>query len=150
MTNTAIMHVPFKAQQQVIMDLIGGQVDLTCDNIPSILPYVRSGQVRALAATSLKRLDVLPELPTLHESGLSGYEISAWGGFALPAGVSGNVVQRLNAEINKALVSPTVTKSLASRDSTAMGGTPEQFAEHVRKETKKLGKLIKAAGIKPQ
>jgi tripartite-type tricarboxylate transporter receptor subunit TctC len=86
----------------------------------------------------------------LHESGLPGYEMSGWGGYAVPVGVSPNLIKRLNSEINKALASPTISKSLASRDAITVGGTPDEFAEHVRKETEKLGKLIKAAGIKPQ
>lgn len=83
-------------------------------------------------------------------SGILGYEISGWSGFALPKGVSREVVSRLNAEINKALASQAVTKGIASRGGIGVGGTPEEFAEHVRKETERLGKLIKAVGIQPQ
>jgi tripartite-type tricarboxylate transporter receptor subunit TctC len=89
-------------------------------------------------------------LPTLDEAGLPGYEITGWSGFAVPAGVPRDVVLRLNAEINKAVVSPAVTKGMASRGGMGVGGTPEEFAEHVRKETERLGKLIKTVGIKPQ
>lgn len=150
MTNTVILHVPYKGSQQAITDLMGGQIDIVCDNLSVTLPHVQSGRVRALAVTSLERLAQLPELPTLHESGLPGYEISGWGGFVVPVGVSPNLIQRLNSEINKALTAPTISNAIALRGSTAVGGTPEQFAEHVRKETEKLGKLIKTAGIKPQ
>jgi tripartite-type tricarboxylate transporter receptor subunit TctC len=150
MTGTAIVHIQYKAQQQTALDLIGGEIDIVCDNLTVLLPYVQSGRVRALAITSLKRLDVVPEIPTLHEAGVSGYEISAWGGFAVPTGVSPNRIQRLNIEINKALVSSTISKTLVSRGTIAVGGTPEEFAEHIRNETDKLGKLIKAIGIKPQ
>jgi len=150
MTDTSLMYIPFKSQQQVIMDVIGGQIDLAFESLTFMLPYVRSGRVRALAVTSLKRLEALSELPTLHESGLPGYEFSGWSGYAVPVGVSPNAIQRLNLEINKALASPTVLKSYASRGGITAGGTPEEFGEHVRKETEKFGKLIKAAGIKPQ
>ena len=150
MTSTGILHVPYKAQQQAALDVIGGQIDIVCDNLGVMLPYVRAGRVRALAVTSPKRVASQPELPTLHESGVPGYEYSTWGGFAAPARVPSNLIQRLNSEINKAIASPAISKSLASRDSTAMGGTPEEFAEHVRKETERLGALIKTLGIKPQ
>jgi len=150
MTNTAILHIPYKAQQQVAMDLIGGQIDLVCEPLVFMLPYVQSGRVRGLAVTSLKRLDVLSELPTLNESGLTGYEFSGWSGYAVPVGVSPSTIQRLNLEINKALASPTVLKSYASRGGITAGGTPQQFADHVRNETEKFSRLIEAAGIKPQ
>ena len=150
MTDTAIVHVPYKGTQQAVTDVIGGQVDILCDNLASLLPLVRSGRLRALAVTSLKRSAVVPELPTLDEAGLPGYEITGWSGMAVPAGVPRATVLRLNAEINKALASPAVTKGIASRGGTGVGGTPEEFAEHVRKETDRLGKLVRAVGIKPQ
>ena len=150
MTGTAIVHVPYKGTQQAVTDLIGGQIDILCDNLASLLPLVRSGRLRALAVTSLKRSAALPELPTLDEAGLTGYELTGWSGLAVPAGVPRDIVLRLNDEINKALASPTVIKGISSRGGTTMGGTPEQFAEHVRRETERLGKLIKAVGIKPQ
>jgi tripartite-type tricarboxylate transporter receptor subunit TctC len=142
--------VPYKGTQQAVTDVIGGQIDILCDNMASMLPFVRAGRVRALAVTSLKRSAAIPELPTLDESGLPGYELSGWSGMAVPAGVPRDLVMRLNAEINKALASAQVTKGIASRGGIGVGGTPEEFAEHVRKETERLGKLIKAVGIKPQ
>lgn len=150
MTGTQIQHVPYKGTQQAVTDLIGGQIDILCDNMASILPLVRAGRLRALAVTSLKRSTVLPELPTLDESGLPGYELTGWTGMAVPAGVPRAVILRLNEEINKALVSPTVSKGIQSRGGTGVGGTPEKFGEHVRRETERLGKLIRAVGIKPQ
>ena len=150
MTDTAIVHVPYKGTQQAVTDVISGQIDILCDNMASMLPFVRSNRVRALAVTSQKRSAVIPELPTLDESGLPGYELGGWSGMAVPAGVPRAIVLRLNAEINKALASPAVSKGIPSRGGIAVGGTPEEFAEHVRKETDRLGKLIKAVGIKPQ
>ncbi len=150
MTSTTIVHVPYKGTQQAVSDLIGGQIDILCDNMASLLPLVRSGRLRALGVTSLKRSAALPELPTLDEAGIPGFELTGWSGFAVPAGAPRDIVLRLNAEINKALTSPTVIKGIASRGGTPLGGTPEQFAEHVRKETEKLGKLIRTVGIKPQ
>ena len=150
MTSTAIVHVPYKGTQQAVSDLIGGQIDILCDNLASLLPLVKSGRVRGLAVTSLKRNAALPDLPTLDEAGLPGYELTGWSGMAVPAGVPREIVPRLNEEINKALASPTVIKGITSRGGTPMGGTPEQFGEHVRRETERLGQLIKAVGIKPQ
>ena len=150
MTDTAIVHVPYKGTQQAVTDLIGGQIDILCDNMSPLLPLVQSGRLRGLAVTSLKRSAALPEMPTLDESGLPGYEITGWSGMAVPAGVPRDIVLRLNAEINQALLSPAVTKGMASRGGTGMGGTPEEFGDHVRKETERLEKLIKAIGIKPQ
>ena len=150
MTGTAIVHVAYKGTQLAATDLISGQIDVLCDNLASMLPHVRSGRVRALAVTSLKRSAAIPELPTLDESGIPGYELTGWSGIAVPAGVPRDIVLRLNAEINKALQSSTVTKGMALRGGVGVGGTPQQFTEHVRKETERLGRLIKAVGIKPQ
>ena len=149
MTGTVIVHVPYKGTQQAVTDVIGGQIDMVCDNIGPLLPLVRSGRLRGLAVTSLKRSSVVPELPTLDEAGIPGYELTGWSGLAVPAGVPREIVLRLNAEINKALLT-SLSKSIAERGGAAMGGTPEQFAEHVRRETERLGKLLKAVGIKPQ
>ncbi len=150
LTGTSIVHVPYKGTQQAASDLIGGQIDILCDNLASMLPMVKANRVRALGVTSLKRTAALPDLPTLDEAGVPGFELTGWAGMATPTGVPRDIVQRLNSEINKALASPAVQKGLASRGGTGMGGTPEQFAEHVRRETERLGKLIRAIGIKPQ
>jgi tripartite-type tricarboxylate transporter receptor subunit TctC len=150
MTGTAITHVPYKGTQFALTDLIGGQIDILCDNLGSMLPIVKSGRVRALAVTSLKRTAALPELPTLDELGLTGYELTGWAGIAVPAGVPRDIVLRLNAEINKALTSPVVIKGMTSRGGAGLGGTPEDFAERVRRETDKMSKLIRSVGIKPQ
>lgn len=150
MTGTSMVHVAYKGTQQALTDVISGQIDILCDNLASLIPHVRSERVRALAVTSIKRSAAIPELPTLDEAGVPGFELSGWAGFAVPTGVPRDIVLRLNAEINKGLQSPAVLKGLASRGSVGVGGTPEQFAAHVRKESERLGKLIKTVGIKPQ
>jgi tripartite-type tricarboxylate transporter receptor subunit TctC len=150
MTDTSIVHVPYKGTQQAVTDIISGQIDILCDNMASMQAFVRSNRVRALAITSLKRSAAFPDLPTLDESGLAGYELSGWSGMAVPAGVPPSIVLRLNSEINKALQSTAVSKGIASRGGIGVGGTPEDFAGHVRKETERLGKLIRTVGIKPQ
>jgi tripartite-type tricarboxylate transporter receptor subunit TctC len=150
MTNTNMLHVSYKGGPQAITDVISGQVHIVCEFSSVMLPYIRSGRVNALGVTSLKRLAVLPELPTLDEAGIAGYEHTVWGGVSVPARTPRDLVLRLNAEINKALKSPLVSKLIVDRGGTPMGGTPEQFTELLRKETEKWGKVIKAAGINPQ
>ncbi len=149
-TGSNIVHVSYKGIQQAITDVIGGQIHLVCAAAGAILPHVTAGRVRALGVTSLKRLPAAPELPTLDEAGVPGYEVTGWGGYVVPTKAPRNIVLRLNAEINKALSSPSVLKGFDVRGSTPGGGTPEQFAELMRTETEKWGKVIKAAGIKPR
>jgi tripartite-type tricarboxylate transporter receptor subunit TctC len=150
MTGTSMVHVPYKGTQQAVVDIMGGQIDILCDNLASLMPLVRSGRLRALAVTSLKRSAVVPDLPTLDESGLPGYELTGWLGVAAPIGVPKQVVSRLNAEINQALKSPAIVKGITSRGGTPVGGAPEDFADHVRRQTERMGKLLKSLDIKPQ
>jgi tripartite-type tricarboxylate transporter receptor subunit TctC len=150
MTGTHLVHVPFKGIQQAITDVIGGRIHVLCDNVVSIIPHVRAGRVHALGVTSLKRVPLVPDVPTVDEAGIPGYEITPWAGLAFPAGTPKDIVLRLNAEMNKVLLSPSEIKTASDNGNTLIGGTPEHFAEHIRKETEKWGKVIKAAGIKPQ
>jgi tripartite-type tricarboxylate transporter receptor subunit TctC len=149
-TGTNVVHVAYKGTSQAISDVIGGQIHMLCDVVYSVLPYVRSGRVRAIGVTSLKRSPIAAEVPTFDEAGISGYELTVWGGYSFPARTSRDLMLRLNAEINKVLLSPSGLKAIADRGSVAIGGTPEGFAEHLRKDTEKWGKVIKAAGITPQ
>ena len=150
MTGTRIVPVTYKAIQQAITEAIAGQIHVVCDNMGSIMPHVKAGRMRGLGVTSPKRSPVLPDLPTVAEQGLPGYEIMPWSGYVVPKQTPTSIVTRLNAEFNKALFSPAVSDRLAAIGSTPVGGTPEQFAEHVRKETSKWAQVIKAVGIKPQ
>jgi tripartite-type tricarboxylate transporter receptor subunit TctC len=150
MSGTSMVHVAYKGTQQALTDVISGQIDILCDNLASLIPHVRSGRVRALAVTSLKRSTAIPELPTVDEAGVAGFELSGWAGFAVPAGVPRETLLRINTEINKGLLSPAVIKGLAARGSVGAGGTPAYFGDHVRRETERLGKLINTVGIKPQ
>src|SRR3954468_15835147 len=150
MTGTSIIHVSYKGSQQAVTDLISGQIEIVCDNMGPLLPQVRAGRLRALGVTALKRSPVLPELPTLDEAGIPGFELTTWGGFAMPAATPQAIAQRMNAEMNKALSSPAVLQGLTAISLTPEGGTPERFAEHVRLQTEKLGRLIKSIGIEPQ
>jgi tripartite-type tricarboxylate transporter receptor subunit TctC len=118
------------------------------DNIPSIGPHVKAEKVRGLAVTSAKRVPAYPELPTVAEAGVPGFEVTGWGGLIVPAGTPKSIVVRLNAELNETLALPHLTERLTSLGSEVAGGTPEQFAELIRKETIKWGDVVKRAGIK--
>lgn len=150
MTGTSMVHVPYKGTQMAVTDILGGQIDILCDNLASLVPHVKAGRLRALAVTSLKRSPAVPDLPTLDESGLPGYELTGWLGVAAPKATPKDVVARLNAEINKALKSELVTRGMSVRGGTPVGGTPEEFADHVRREMDKMSKLLKSLGVKPQ
>jgi tripartite-type tricarboxylate transporter receptor subunit TctC len=148
MTGTQMVHVPYKAAQQAIAEMIAGQVQLLFDNFGSIVPHVKAGRIRGLGVTSLKRSPALPELPTIDEAGVPGFEVTAWGGVVVPAGVSRTTIARLNAEINRALASPSFREKVSTFGYEVAGGTPEQFEAFVKKEAAKWAEVIKRGGIK--
>lgn len=149
MTGTKMLHVPYKAIQMAITDMISGQLQVVSDNLASVLPHVRAKRVRPIGVTTLQRSPVVPEIPAIAET-VPGFEIAPWGGYALPARTPKEIVLRFNAEINKALKVPVVAERFASFGSNVIGGAPEQFAEHVRRETAKWSGVIRAAGIVPR
>ena len=148
MTGTQMVHVPYKAAQQAIAELIAGQVQLLFDNFGSIVPHVKAGRVRGLGVTSKKRSSAFPELPTLDEAGVPGFELTAWGGVVVPAGVPRTTVARLNAEINRALASPSLREKVSMFGYEVAGGTPEQFDMFVKREAAKWADVIKRVGAK--
>lgn len=148
MTGTQMVHVPYKAAQQAIAEMIAGQVHLLFDNFGSIVPHVKGGRIRGLGVTSKKRSPALPELPTLDEAGVPGFELTAWGGVVVPAGVPKTTVARLNAEINRALAAAALKEKVSVFGYEVAGGTPERFTEHVRKEAAKWADVIKRSGVK--
>lgn len=148
MTGTRIVRVTYKGIQQAAADVMSGQVHMVCDNLPSILPHVKSGRVRALGVTTLKRSLVVPDLPTLDEAGVPGFERTGWNGYIAPARLPREIVMRLNTEINKALNSPTIREKTLGVGSVIVGGTPEQFGQLLRAEIDKWGKIIRTLGIK--
>ena len=150
MTGIRIYHVFYKDTMQAITEVIGGQIHMMFANIGPLLQHAKSGKVRALGVTSLERLPMLPNVPTIAESGLAGFETAASGGYIVPARVSRDIVLRLNAEINKVLQVPDVRNKIEAMGGIVGGGTPEQYAEHIRKESEKWGKVFKIAGITPQ
>jgi tripartite-type tricarboxylate transporter receptor subunit TctC len=150
MTGTYMVHIPYKGAAPAVTDLMAGRVHLMFDNLASALPNVKAGKVRALAVTTRKRSGFLPELPTLDEAGLKGFEMTTWWGVMAPAKTPDAVVQRLNAEIFKALEMPDVKDRLRAMGSeTPVVRTPEAFSAFVAAELKTYGDLVKRSGAKP-
>jgi tripartite-type tricarboxylate transporter receptor subunit TctC len=148
MTGTQIVHVPYKGSPQGISDLIAGQVQLMLDNLTSISAYVRSGKVRGIGVSSVKRSLIFPDIPTIAEAGVPGYETNAWGGIVVPVGTPKAIVMKLNTEINKALRTPALKERYAAIEAEPAGGTPEEFAALVKKDTVKWADVIKKSGAK--
>lgn len=143
-----ITHIPYKGSGPAVTDLIGGQVQMMFDNIPSSISHIRSGKLRALATTGAKRSASLPELPTMVEAGVPGYESGAWFGLAVPAGTPKEIIERLNAEGQKATRSPEFIKRMSDLGYEIVGGTPAQMAEMIQDEIKRWGPIVKASGAK--
>jgi tripartite-type tricarboxylate transporter receptor subunit TctC len=148
MTGTRMVHVPFKAAVIAITDLTAGRVQVMADNINSIGPHVKSNRLRGLAVTSARRVPAFPDLPTIAEAGVPGFDVAAWAGVIVPAGVPKPIVQRLNAELNKALAAPAVADKLPELGLQVVGGTPEEFASHIRKEAARWADVVKRSGAK--
>ena len=148
MAGVDMTHVPYKGSAPALTDLMGGQVQIMFDNLPSALPLIKAGKLRAIAVTSLKRAPALPDVPTISESGLPGFEASSWFGVLAPAGTPSPIVAKINADVNKWLQSPEAREQLLAQGANAAGGTPEQFTAHIRAETEKWAKVVKASGAK--
>jgi tripartite-type tricarboxylate transporter receptor subunit TctC len=148
MAGVDMVHVPYKGSAPAVTDLVGGQVQLMFDNLPSSLAQIKAGKLRAIAVTSAQRAPALPDVPTIAESGLPGFEATSWFGVLVPAGTPPAIVTRLNAEIDKWLHSPEAKEKLLGQGAVAAGGTPEQFGAYIRSETEKWAKVIKTSGAK--
>jgi tripartite-type tricarboxylate transporter receptor subunit TctC len=142
-----LMHVPYKGGAPALNDLVGGHVDMFVSSIPQALQLVRSGQIRTLAVTSSRRSAILPDVPTLAEAGTPGADAETWWGIAGPAGMPADVVNALNAEINKALASPEVTTFLTNEGAEAEAMTPRQFGDMMRRETARWTKVAHEANV---
>lgn len=141
-------HVPYKGSSPALVDLAGDQTQFMTDTINSALPYIRDGRMRALAVTSATRSPVLPDVPTLQESGMAGFEVGAWQGVVMPAKTPPEIVNKLNAEITKALKNPAVLEKLAAQGAQPLGSTPEQYGAYLRSEIQRWGEVAKATGAK--
>jgi len=148
MTGVDMMHVPYKGSAPALTDLMGGQVQLMFDNLPSSLAQIKAGKLRAIAVTSAQRSPALPNIPTIAESGLPGFEASSWFGLLAPAGTPPAIVARVNADVNEWLQTAEAKEKLLAQGAIPAGGTPEQFAAHIRAETEKWAKVVKVSGAK--
>ncbi|HXF65288.1 MAG TPA: tripartite tricarboxylate transporter substrate binding protein [Burkholderiales bacterium] len=148
MAGVNIVHVPYKGGAAGIADLASGQVQLMMESLNSITPHAKAGRVRALAVSGGKRSAALPEVPTIAEAGVPGYEATTWNGIVAPAGVPRAVVAKLNAEIKRALGSPPLKQKLAAIGAEPAGGTPEQFGELIRREHAKWGEVVRRSGAR--
>jgi tripartite-type tricarboxylate transporter receptor subunit TctC len=148
MAGVDMVHVPYKGAAAAMQDLIGGRVQLMFDNYASAATQVRAGTVKALAVTTAKRSALAPDLPTIAESGLPGFDINTWFGIFAPAGTSKEIVARLHAEFTRALALPNVREKLVNLGAEPVGNRPEEFAAYIKSEAEKYARVIKASGAK--
>ncbi len=144
-----ITTIPYRGGAPAAMDLMGGQVDMMFEQMYAASANIRAGRLRPLAITSLQRSPQFPDVPTLAEQGFPGFEISNWQGFVAPAGTPRPVIQLLNEVTNKALADPAIREQMLGQGNELGGGTPEQFAAHIKAESERWSKLVKSAGITP-
>jgi tripartite-type tricarboxylate transporter receptor subunit TctC len=148
MTQTSITHIPYKGSAPAVTDLLAGQVDMMFDNTPNVLPHVRAGKLKAVAVSSKSRSALAPEVPTVDEAGVPGYDVTVWFGILTVAGTPRDVVQRLNAEIVKILTSAEVRERFGKAGVEVVAGTPEQFGVFLKSEVARWAKVVQEAGIK--
>jgi len=149
-TGIQTQHIPYKGSAPGLVDLASGQTQFMIDTINTVLPYVRDNRLRGLAVTSAKRSPLLPDLPTLAEAGISGFEAAAWQGIVVPTGTPNEIVQKLNAEVNKALMHPDIRSRLAAQGADILGGTPAEYAAYLRSEMPRWAKAVKDSGAKAE
>lgn len=150
MTGTNLVHIPYKGSAGVLADVMGGQIAVTIDNMPVYLPHVKSGKIRALAVSPAKRSTAAPDIPTIAESGVPGYDSVAWFGLLAPAGTPKDIVSKLSVEIAHILKLPDVNKRISELGAEPVGSTPEEFAALIKSEIAKWAKVIKDANVELQ
>ncbi len=148
MAGVDIVHVPYRGSSLALTDLLGGQVQLMFANIPGTIQHVETGKLRVLAVNSATRSPLLPNVPTVAESGLAGYEASTWFGVLAPAGTQKEIIAKLNAEISRVLSTAEVQATFKAEGASAVGGSPEQFGSFIRAEIEKWGKVVRASGAR--
>src|SRR5712671_1032393 len=145
-----MLHVPYKGTTPGVVDLLAGQVSVMAPNVLTALPHIKAGKLRALAVTSSKRSDALPDVPTIAEAGVAGYESTQWYGVLAPAGTAREIVMRLHDEIVRALRTPEVMQRLAADGAEPVGNSPEEFTAFIKSEIDKWAKVASAAGIRAE
>ncbi len=149
MSGTFMVHFPYRGSSPALLDMVAGNMDVMFDNLPSSLPHIRSGKLKALGVTSTERSAALPDVPTIEEAGnLKGYDATSWFGFVAPAGTPADVVSRIQQETAKALASPAVKEKLLAQGAIPGGNTPAEFARMIDGELKKWALVVKASGAK--
>ena len=148
MAGLDMVHIPYKGTAPALTELVAGQVDLAFENMPALIPHIQAGRLRALAVTTTKRSAVMPELPTIAEAALPGYDASVWFGVFAPAGTPRPVVDRLHGEILKAMQTQDLKSRMIAMGTDVSGMGPDDFSAYVRKEIPKWANLVKAAGVK--
>lgn len=143
-------HIPYKGSAPGLVDLVAGQTQFMIDTMNTVLPYVRDNRLRALAVTSSKRSALMPDLPTMAEAGVAGFEAAAWQGIVVPVGTPADIVQKLNTEVNKALQNPDLRARLAAQGADILGGTSAEYAAYLRAEMPRWAKAVKDSGAKPE
>ncbi len=142
------VHVPYRGSAPAMTDLVGGQVQLMTNTLNDSLGFIREGKLRALAVTSGARSEQLPDVPTVAETVAPGFEMGAWQGVVVPAGTPAPVIDKLNAEIRRALQSPEMTRQLKAQGAQALGSTPQEYAAYIKSEIARWGEVVKAANVK--
>jgi tripartite-type tricarboxylate transporter receptor subunit TctC len=140
-------HIPFKGSPEAVSSVMKNEVTFMFPNAPNAIPLAKAGKIKLLAVTSAKRLSWLPDVPTVSESGLPGFEVTAWFGFVGPQGIPPMVVNKLNIEVQRILQVPSVADSLLKQGFDVMGGTPQEFTIFIKKEIEKWTKVVNQAGI---
>jgi len=148
MAHVKLVHIPYKGSPQAMTDLLGGRVMAMFSPASTALPHIKAGTLRALAASSARRTSVAPDLPTVAESGLPGFETSVWFGLLAPAATPRDIIERLNKEVARAIGDGEVKKQFATQGIDAMGGTPEHFATYIREETAKWARVVQVSGAR--
>ena len=147
MTGTDILHVPYKGSGPAMPDLMSGRVHMMFENAPGAVSHIKAGKLRALAQTGLKRSKALPDVPTVAESGVPGYESLSWSGIAVAAGTPKAVIEKLNRDLNTVLAMPDMRQKIEEQGAEVIGGAPEVFSKHIAAEREKWSRVIKTANI---
>ena len=150
MAGVKLVHVPYKGGGPAMSDLVGGQVNLIFATTASAIPHLKSGRIKGIAVTTAKRSALLPDLPTISESGLAGFDANNWYGLVVPAKTPRAIIDQLNAEVTKVLAMPDVKTTLFNQGLDPAPGTPEQFGAYIKSERAKWAKVIKESGAKPE